>query len=184
MLLVPFLLAAPPVNVRWETASEPSVALSVGTFDESMTKCLSSGFELRYSIQLQLCRRSPLWFDTCDDVRDRIHRLHYDPIADLYTIVLDTLKDGEEPQRMSVPTLREAIQGFNRVRRLPLQSLTRRKVDEILGAKRRPYISVRVKCECRGEKSRAIEAISMILSFGLMSLEHFDSGWVDFDLVR
>ena len=184
VLLLPFVFAAPPVNVRWERAGEPAVVVSVPAFDEKMEGCLSSGFELRYTMALRLCRRSPLWFDSCDDVRERIHLLKFDPIADQYTIILDTMKDSNPPERLSAPTLREALQTFSKVRHLALQTLTRRKVEEILGAQRRPYISVRVVCECRGERSRAVEAISTILTFGLVSLEHFDTGWNDFDLVR
>lgn len=183
-IVLPLVFAPPEAFVRWASRSNYTVTISSASYDKVMEQCLMSGLELRYTFQFQICRKRSLWFDSCEKEARRIHLLKYDPISESYRVSLDTWKDSELPSVTTYSNLQDAVDPFISVKDIPLQSLTSSAIDGLTAKKKRAYLGVRVVSDCKGEYSKTIAQISSVLSLGLVSLEHFDTGWMDFSLAE
>lgn len=180
LLVIPVVMGAFSLDVRWAAPSRNSLNVSVQGADNFIYQCLDSGLELRYRFQLRLCRRRTGWLDGCDETRMVTHRVQYDPISQNYTIVYDTHGDEEGPNRIVVNSATEALESLSSLRSIEIEGLPR-EPERIIDPKK-SYVSVRVTAECRGDGADILAQIPYILSFGAFNPSLSDSGWVAFDL--
>lgn len=180
LLILPLIFGFPDLKANWTDNLLDSVRVRVGGEDPLLDRCLKSGFELRYRYEVRLCKRRPLWFDYCPEERVIRHSLHYDPISDKYTLVVDWHGDQIEPRSETIASLEEAVESLAAVQNLPISFLSRG--DEGLLQSRRRYLSIRVLSACKGDYNETLARISSVISLGLVRVSGFNTGWVDFRL--
>ena len=180
--LLPFLLAAPDVQVDYSDRHFEEIDVRVVGEDELLDKCVKSGLSLQYDFEMRVCRRRLAWFDGCPEKRLERHTLSYDPISGNFRLQADRFGDHQEPRAQNYASSAEASRALAEVFKLPLQYLARGE-PEYLDSER-SYVSVRVSSECHGDYNKTLARISSFLTLGLVRLSGFDTGWLDFKLYR
>lgn len=178
-----FILSGfPQVQVNWDTSDRTAIDIVVPGVDKILPTCLQSGLELRYRFEVQVCKRRPLWFDSCGPTRIKRHSLEYDPITQSYRLTSDWLGDRAGPITETFTTLNEASAAFQAAREVTLEFLADHSAE--LMNSRRLYLSVRIHSGCKGGYNETLARISSFLSLGLVRISGFDTGWLDFRVER
>ncbi len=180
--LLPLLFAAPEIKVDLAGSAAQQIDVRVTGKDGLLEDCVKSGLSFRYDFQVRICKRRPMWFDTCPEERVEKHALSYDPISGNYRLVIDRFGDDKQPFSKNFSSSAAAARRFSLVRNLPLLFVARGKTRYLHS--NRSYLSVRVVSECRGEYNKTVAAISSFLTLGMYRVSGFDTGWVDFKLQR
>ena len=178
--LLPFLLAVPDLRVDFSDPKLEDINVRVVGKDELLDKCLKSGYMLQYDFEVRLCRRRPLWLDSCPKQRLEKHKLSFDPISGIFTLDIDRFGDSRDPGSLSFASIKDAYEGLSEVKNLSLQFLARDRFPYLEEPER--YISIRVTSECRGDFNKTLARISSFLTLGLVRVSGFDTGWLDFNL--
>ena len=185
-LVLGFLgLASPPsVGVHWAKQSESTVRIVVDGLTEDMESCLSSGLALRYQFHLQYCERRAMWVDRCGPEFHLQRVLSLDPISEHYRVELDRIGDTLPGDSETFIARTDALQRFREIAELELEPMSRPRAAPELQwqPKKRSYLSVRVVADCKGEYSKFFSRVSSILTLGIVSINYFDTGWVDYKL--
>ena len=179
---LPFIFAAPAVQLELEDSALPAATVRMAGQDDLLEKCLKSGFPFEYAFKVRICKRRPLWFDTCRERRLEKHRLKFDVISGIFRLEVDRFDDNKDPAVKNYTSLSEAAGEFSAVKQLPLLFLARGRKDYLHS--RRSYLSARVSSKCLGEYSETLADISSVMTFGLVRINGFDTGWVDFTFER
>ena len=180
-LIVMLMLAAQPqLLMNWSGQKHQGIKVSVQSSEIVMEPCIKSGLEVRYRFEMRLCKRGKVWIDRCGETRVEARSLQYDPISEMYTVSLDRWNDNADPRVEHYMKLSDAMRSTTIVQNMPLSFMDTR--DFLQYGRDRAYVSVKVRSECRGEYSGTMERISHILSFGLIRVSGFDTGWTDFQL--
>lgn len=183
LLLFPMrAAAAPELRVNWFDKSESSLKVSVTGTSDILRECIESGLEIRYKYYAKLCRKRNYWADSCSAEQIETHAIQFDPISENYRVTVDIRDDNREPLVNHRPTLEEALTALSSIDAMPLESFDNFK-DGVIGSGRE-FISVRVVSDCKGEYNKALARISYFLTFGLMRISGFSTGWVDFNLAK
>lgn len=178
--VLPFLLAVPDVLINWQDEANDTVSLVVRGKDEQLRTCLDAGLELRYFFELQLCKRRPFWLDTCQDSKELVKRVHFDPISRNYEIEENWSHAVAQKQEERFSKASDMLHSLRNIEVVSLRELAGES-DEFVNSQR-SYFSVRLHSECSGEDEGAVADLSQFFSFGLVQLNGFDTGWIDFRL--
>ncbi len=181
ILLLPAIsYSDPKVLVNWsKKRSTKKIDINLFGNDELINQCLNSGFVHQYRYELELCRRRTAWFDSCEDVRKEIHQLEFDSVSDSYKFITDRLRDKKEPIELQLQEKEEALNAMRSVKKYPLKSLNSKFPKPDIS---KYYLSVRVMADCKGDRSDITKGISKVLSLGLVRVQGFNTGWLDFNL--
>jgi len=172
----------PDVNLSWSSPEHTALHVELPARDSFMEQCIKSGSEGRYLYEFQLCRKRSFWPDDCLPTLQLVHSVRQEPISQSFIFVVDRIGDGAEGITTNYRKLETALQGLTRVIALPTQLLIAdaEEAERYLGP--RGYISVRVRSDCHGGYNRTLARIGYFLSFGLVKVSGFTTGWVDFEL--
>jgi Domain of unknown function (DUF4390) len=172
-----FIFAAPQPVVNWAVGD--TLKVMVEGREELLNRCLSGGIEVRYQFNLRLCRKRSAWFDDCEDIKKEIHGLQYDPVSDNYRVTIDRLGDQADPELYTYPTLEDGLARATRIDAFPLNILS-----EALPPLPRTnyYVGIRILSDCANSFGSSLLDISYVLTFGLVKVNRFDSGWIAFNL--
>ena len=176
-LLLLSLLLAPGVNVNWSPGQ--SVTVQVQGLKDEIAACTQNGLEARLRFDVQVCSRRSLWLDHCSETHKARHGLLFDPITETYQLNFDRLYDQEGPRAISETSLDRAVEKLSVLREVAVSEL-----DQQWEGRRRPYLHVRVRSDCKGEYNETIDRISSFVTLGLISMSGYDSGWQSFDLEK
>ena len=175
-----WLLAMKDVQVNWLDERKQVLNIQMVGGDALAGTCLKSGLELEYRYSVQICKRRPLWLDSCTKSWERSQILSYDPITIKYRLLIDTFDDRAEAETQIFESRNRALAGLRQARGMPLTSLAE-KAAELL-SNRRTYLTVRVQSNCKGDYNETLAKLSSFLSLGFVQIAGFDTGWVDFNV--
>ncbi len=179
--LLAFALTLPELVVHWMAPGSFDVlAVSVRGVDQVAEQCLGSGLELKYRYELRICRRASFWYDRCGSNRVINRSVQWDPIAETFKTISDTIGDELDPKVLITEEEHVATEVLSEISPVILSELFSDDAD-LLGEPRR-YIQVRLLTQCKGVSSRTVEKLSYFLSLGMVRSNGFDSGWISFGL--
>ncbi|MBX7137263.1 MAG: DUF4390 domain-containing protein [Oligoflexia bacterium] len=179
---LPLLFAVPDLKVRWEDVKQQAIHIEVSGQNEILEDCLKGGLEVRYRYELQLCRRRTGWFHACKERKVIMQSMQLDPIAQTYSVVKDRLGDDQPQENQTVDTRAEAVGAVSMVDRISLDFLSQHQPD--FATKGDTYVGVRAFGECRGEYSELMSKIGYFITFGMVKVSAFNTGWIDFNLTK
>ena len=181
-IFVPLIFGFPDLKVNWTGGEFNSVRVLAEGKEALISQCIESGLAVRYRYEFRVCRRRLLWADTCGDEVVHTRTLQYDPISESYRVSIDKLGDHLAPRVVTHPALDEALQNVTVLYSPSLSELgySERRYPQ----KRAPYLGVRVVTDCKGDYNETFARISSFLTLGILDIGTYDSGWVDFSLVR
>ncbi len=179
-LLVPVIFAFPSVGVRWAENDRQAIALSIEGIDSRWEKCVDSGLQAQYRIEVKLCRKRSMWFDACLDSEKASRSMEKDPVSGMFKVSEDFLNDTSEPEAQGFESYGEGLSAMLSPIDLSFQKLGMQ--DPGMMANRKAYLRVRATSACRGDISPTVRRLSQFLSFGLVDLQDKRSGWSDFKL--
>lgn len=178
--LLPLFFSLPEIVINWASESDETITIVLKDEGKLLQTCIHSGLEMQYHYELQLCKRRPFWFDTCQEPHALKRLVHFDPISRNYEMLQSwqELPENEKQERFSTfEGLRESLLRLNGV---SLAFVSRE--DSAYVNSLRSYVSVRVTSSCKGEYDETFVAFSQLLTLGQIQLSGFDTGWVDFRL--
>jgi len=177
-LALPIIFSTPELTVNWLTSNQRSVALVLQGEDPIIGKCLQSSLTLRYKYQLQICKRRPLWFDVCKDELELRRSVTFDPISRTYDLNSKWAYKAEEEIVQHFSSRMELLKSLQTIKAVDLNVLAENSLSFIQS--QRSYISARVSSDCKGDYNETLAELSHFLSFGLIRISGFDTGWLDF----
>jgi len=169
-------VAAPFVSYLSEKKDQ--IVIAAPALDETLSKCIKSGLELRYVFSIAACRKRSFWLDNCKDERKHISKLSYDPISRSYSVNIDLLGDGKEPLNISLTDESESLAAITKTSPLSIGFIAHGKPEFLSGSS--AYLDVRVLGECRSIGVSGEGSAGEILSLGLFDDASYDSGHVEF----
>ena len=170
----------PDVLINWsKKRNKQFLDVKLTGEDPLFAQCLNSGLNLQYQYELKLCRRRSLWFDSCNKTRKAIFRLHLDSATGMYSFVGDLLGDQLQPEKDQFDSEDAAKGRIRAIIRYPMELLTGQ-VEEV--DLNNTYLSVKVLSDCYGKRGQLASNISRVLTLGLVQVQGFDTGWIDFTL--
>jgi hypothetical protein len=169
--------AVPSPVVNWASQNHDSMEIQADGSEELLNRCIEGGIEVRYRYEMRYCTKGSFWFDQCEDSWVEIKSLQYDPVKETYLIQSDLLDDKETPEKGGFSTLAEAQKALSTIQHVNIEKIARGKLNK---KTERDYIGIRVLSECRGSVGNTLLDISYYLTFGLVKVSRFDSGWVAF----
>lgn len=178
--LVPVLFAFPSVGMRWTDNARKAVALSLEGLDSRWEKCVESGLQARYRMEVKLCRKRSMWFDECLESEKVSRSMEKDPVSGMVKVSEDFLTDTSEPEAQGFETYGEALSAMLAPIEISFQKLGTEEPEMM--ANKKAYLRVRATSACRGDVSPTVRRLSQFLSFGLIDLQDKASGWSDFKL--
>lgn len=171
------LYAVPSPVANWVNSDRESIKIIAEGKEELLDRCIESGIEVRYRYELRYCVKGSMWFDECEDQWVEIKSIQFDPIKEIYLVESDLLDDEETPFKGSFSSLTDALQKLSSIESVNVEKIARGKYDK---NNPRGYVGIRVLSECRGSVGNTLLNISYYLTFGLVKVSRFDSGWVAF----
>lgn len=180
IFLLPVVFLMPTLNMRWVGSEHRAISISSEGVDSRWEKCVESGLQARYRIEVKLCRGRGGWFDHCLDSVVTKRSLEKDPVSGMIKSVSDTIGDLDEPEALGVDNYQEALTLILAPIEIPLERLARS--DPNILKKKNVFLSAQVISVCRGDVSPMLRRLSQFLSFGLLDLQDKSSGWVDFKI--
>lgn len=175
------IFAAPALVVNWTTPDK--VAFNV-EFDTSQDACIQQhrkdGFELKYRFYIRACQKRLSWSDKCWEPITEIHDLKFDPVSEKYRVLVDRLKDNQEPHASTYDTQIDAEKAFSSIKEFPVELLEQSAEGVSLVENERMYLSVRFVSRCQGDVARVLSWIPYLFTFGIIERDSYDSGWVNF----
>ena len=179
-LFVNLIIAAPELVINWNTAENDRFEFVDEGHDSSSDKCLDNGLEAQYRFEAKVCINKNAWFEDCSDELIETRFLSQDLITKDYRLVSDRHRDGSEPTVENFSKLSDAKKSLRSVESVELStflsSLSKGYDRDKL------YLRARLLSKCQGELSETWTRLSYYLSFGLIRIEGFDSGWQSYDL--
>lgn len=170
------MLSLQPV-VNW--VGSDAVRIVAQGREELLNRCMESGIEVRYRFDMRYCRRRSGWFDSCSDQRSEIHILQFDPISEIYRVTVDRHGDEQGPIQHTYASSDEAYSVLTEIPAVPLQFVAR---DEAVSSDANHYVGVKVVADCKDSFGSSMLDISYLITFGLVKINRFDSGWIAFNL--
>ena len=180
LLALPVFFSFPGMNVRWIDNLHESVAVSVEGVDPRWERCVESGLQARYRIEVKLCRKRGGWMDSCLDSVLATRSVEKDPVSRMFKVSADFLNDAAEPEGQGYETYQEALAAMVSPVNVSLKQMFRE--NPAFAEEKKKYIRTRVSSACRGEVSPILRRLSQFLSFGLVDLQDRGSNWIDFDI--
>ncbi len=182
LIFVPLIFGFPDLRVNWSGGEYNSVRVVAEGKEELINQCIEGGLEVRYRYEFRICRRRFLWADACAEDVVHTRSLQFDPISESYRVSVDKLGDHLAPKVITHPTLEEALGDVTTLYSPSLNELGFS--DKKYPQSRSPYLGVRVVADCKGDYNETFSRISSFLTLGMVDIGTYDSGWVDFSLVR
>ena len=176
--LILLIFAFPEPRMNWVDKLTGAVRIEVPGDQELLSRCIESGLQLRFRFQFRLCRKRTGWLDGCGDDVKEVHTMQFDPASESYRVEIDRFGDADDPVATTVAGLVEARKMVAAVPDLALDDLG----GDSKSLKPRSYIGVRVVADCKGGLDSMMLELSNIVTFGLVRIDRFDSGWVAFEL--
>ena len=173
-----FLYQVPQPVVNWVTSGKESIDIVAEGREELLDRCVDAGIEVRYRFAMRYCTKGSFWFDDCEDEFVHIKNIRFDPIKENYSVESDSLGDNSTPEVDVFTDRSEAINKLKTLSNLRIKPLSRGR--QIIQDK--DYIGIRVLSECKGSVGSTLLDMSYYLTFGLVKVSRFDSGWVAFYL--
>ena len=184
------------LSVKW-VANDRSTVQILAPIDSTLGReCFAAGLELEHRFLVKFCERVNKSGTVCGNTRKEVHNISYDPIQDAYRVVKDRLGDREDPRVRAHVGVEEAITDVGKVEGMPmwyvrgLSSEPVKREDETDTEKngngpghKESLLGIRIRTTCKGETNRVFVDLSYFLSFGLIDLYGYDSGWKYFDLI-
>lgn len=192
--LIHLIFAVPQPVVNWASSVKDTINISSEGNEPLLDKCLEAGIEVRYRFQMRYCRRGSFWFDQCQDQWDEIKTIKYDPIKESYLVQSDRIGDEIKPSQALFSSKEEAIKMLSTIENADIDKISRGEYSEYkskLSNKNnqddqedlpRTYIGIKIVSDCKGSVGSTMLDISYYLTFGLVKVSRFDSGWVAFYL--
>lgn len=172
-------LAVPQPAVSWTSESHEAVNITVQEKEGILDRCLDAGVEVRYRYEFRYCIRGTVWFGECENVWVEIKTIKFDPIKETYLVESDRLGDDDSPYKGSFSSRSDAMSKMSNVPNFSMEKLAR---GEFKHTEDRGYVEIRVTSDCKGSVGNTMLDISYYLTFGLVKISRFDSGWVPFYL--
>jgi hypothetical protein len=169
------LFASPELTVERPNPNKPTVSLEVTGKDAIVNDCLDNGQEIRYRFEMKVCDSDSFW-SSCSDKIVETHFLSWNPISNSYQMINDLHRDHKLPEGLTFDQREEALIALRTIKDLDLGKFSKAKLNS------RSYLQARAFSECRGEYSKTLEELSYYLSFGLLRLSGFSTGWKNFHL--
>ena len=179
-LFVNLIIAAPELLINWNSAEKDQFEFVVQGNDSDSDKCLSNGLETQYRFEAKICVKSSSWFENCSDELIETRFLSQDLITKDYKLVSDRHRDGHEPMVENFTKLGEAKKSFRLVELVELKTFFKSLSKSY--DKDRLFLRARLLSKCQGEISETWTRLSYYLSFGLIRIENYDSGWQNYKL--
>lgn len=160
-----------PITSVWRDGGRNELVLTGPGVNEQIKECLDGGLNLRYHFVAERCARRSWWADSCRDALEQDGEISFDKIQEKFISVVDVLGDGR-PSRRSES---DSIDGGVEILRTATIKFTR---------ERHPgdYLMVKVDIECRSGGSSTIQEMVNVFTFGLVSPQLLDTGWVRYEL--
>ena len=166
--------------INWNSLASDQFEFLVQGNDSDSDKCLANGLEAQYRFEAKVCIKSDSWFENCSDELIETRFLSQDLITKDYKLVSDRHRDGSEPIVENFIKLSDAKKSLRTVELVRLStflsSLSKGYDPDRL------YLRARLLSKCQGELSETWTRLSYYLSFGLIRIEGFDSGWQTYKL--
>lgn len=169
--------SVPHPVLNWDM--KESITITAEGEEDLLDRCLEGGVEVRYRFEMRYCTQGNYWFDDCDSKVVIIKSLQFSPLKETYTLESDRLGDEGKPE---LTTFNEKLPALKALRTVPNLKLS-------VLAKSRPvfsspddYVEVRIVSDCKGSVGGPLLDISHFVSFGLIKINRFDSGWLSFFL--
>lgn len=172
------IFAFPEPRMNWSNREAGELRITLPGEQELLNRCIESGLQVSYRFKLRLCRRRAAWFDRCGDTITEIHSMQFDPISESYKVEVDRHGDASDPLSTTVATPAQARELAGRIPNLRISDLG----GSTAKLSPKSYIDVRVITDCKGGLDAAMLELSHMLTFGLVKIDRFDSGWVAFKL--
>lgn len=172
-------VAQPDIRVNWNGNTRESLAISVDAYADIFEQCLKNGLDVRYRYKFMLCHRRDFWVDSCEDELEEVRSMHFDPISQEYEIMVDRYRDDVRPKVSQVADSEKAWELLSKIDSLTLTELGKKNTDLS-----RTFLSVKVHSDCKGEYNQTLARLSYLLSLGLLRVDGYNSGWVDFNLAK
>ncbi len=180
--LLSFILLAPEISLNWADPKLDSVEITVVSDLDDARSCISSGLEVRYRYEITLCATRNLWFNDCTAKYQVFKTVQYDAITQSYKYVHDLIGDAVEPESTTYAEMEKALRALTKVPALKLDTVAPAAYSYLKSG--HPAIGIRVSSDCKGEYNSMLVGLSRFLTFGLIRIQGFDTGWKHFDLTR
>jgi hypothetical protein len=169
------------VGINWEDENFKDLQINATEDPVELQKCLDTGLRQTAIFYFQVCKHRSIWFDPCLKVEASERVLRFDPLSQSY------LLDEKSTFKYQVATGQfdaadPAFSAFLSIKGINLQELANH--SEEFRLSKRSYASIRVMLACKGEKGDLLGEVSRLLSFGIVKLNEYDTGWVDFRLYQ
>lgn len=178
VLLLIGILFSPKVALHWVDSFRDSVAIQVSGGDQYLSSCLERGREAKVVYEVELCKRKPNWFDSCELKTTETHILQGDPLTGSYRLTSDRIGDKLPAVSSEIGDGEIALTRLQQVDRLPLTFFERKSGEKTIES----YLSVRVRLRCPSKLVRVMSNLSSLLTLGLVDFDEEESGWIDFQL--
>ncbi len=169
------LFASPELTVQHSNQNPKVFSLEVSGKDEIVNDCLNNGQEIRYRFELKICDSDSFWNDCSEEIVET-HFLSWNPISNSYQMITDLHRDQRLPEGQTYDQREDALTALRAIKNLNLEQFPKIKLTS------NSYLETRAFSECRGEYSKTLEELSYYLSFGLLRLSGFSTGWKKFHL--
>ena len=144
-----------------------------------MERCLDAGVEVRYRYIMRYCTKGRFWFDNCGDNLVEVRSVRYDPLKESYTAQYDRHGDDIDPVILNITSRSEAYKILTTIPFVELEEISEGRNKN---GQDRDYLGVRIISDCRGSIGSSLLDISNLLTFGMIKINRFDSGWIAFYL--
>lgn len=175
LTLINIVFAAPELNINWLDKPKTQLSFSIKGKDSELESCLNNGLEMQYRYEAKLCKSRKLWYPKCPREFVETHLLSYDPVSDSYSLKVDRHRDDIEPQVIVFNSRRKALQSFYNIENVSLDFLAGGRASLLKSNKR--YLEARAFSSCKGEYSKTFSELSYYLTFGLVRIAGFNTGW-------
>ena len=181
LVILTLFFAFPDIDVKWTDHNQQSLNVAVKGEDTLLEQCIKSGLAMQYRFKFKHCYSRTLFFDNCTEELVQKHKLQSDSISNSYNVNSDRYGDDVQPVSETFEDRENALENFSTINALSLSTLRESLANKTERSKRE-YLSLKVESTCDGDFSKVLSKISSLLTFGIVRLNGFDTGWIDFAL--
>ena len=179
--IVPLILMVPTASIRWR-ADRQGLKVELEQPDGHLLECIKGGLEVRYRLELKVCRQRSSWFDKCGETQLLTRSVQYDPISENYTLTTDFINDAMPP---TVQLETDADKAEREMQEFSISGSSEIRPEDVeLIQQNNIYVGVRVRGYCQRDDQSLVAQIPYYLTFGIFRFAGFDTGWVDYQLTE